>query len=121
MERKNTFSILISTYINEWRQKKIKGGNFFFWFGKSYFWRGPKKIGGSWTRDRCLTRASSSPGALKTRRGSGTPPLFCDAAGLFNWYRCFYLQRWRVFVSPLCRILCRNRNKTAPTMADSDS
>ena len=44
-------------------------------------------------------------GAFKTERRIGTPPPFlCDAAGLFIWYRCFYLLRSREFVSPVCGI-----------------
>ena len=30
--------------------------------------------------------------------------FFFDAAGLFDWYHCFYLQRSRELVSPVCRI-----------------
>ena len=37
--------------------------------------------------------------------------FFCDAAGLFNWYRCFYFQRLRELMSPVCRILLLYANQ----------
>ena len=40
-----------------------------------------------------------------------SPPFFCDAAGLFNWYRCFYFQRLRELMSPICRILLLYANQ----------
>ena len=56
------------------------------------------------------TCGTSLLGALKMRRLSGPPLLLfaCDAAGLFDWFRCFYLQRSRELVSLICGIFFKN-------------